>query len=60
MLIEDKKVELQDIRNIKLEGNIIRSGAQWLDEGERPTKKNCAFENKKFLDKRFVMIQMKL
>ena len=36
-LIEDKKVELQDIRNIKLRGNMIRSRAQWIDEGERPT-----------------------
>ena len=51
MLIEDKKVELQDIRNIKLKGNMIRSRAQWLDEGERPTKFFCALENKNFLDK---------
>ena len=42
-LIEDKKIELQDIRNIKLRGNMIRSRSQWIDEG--------ALENKNFLDK---------
>ena len=51
VLIEDKKTELQEIRNIKLKGNMVRSHAQWLDEGERPTKKFCTLENKNFLDK---------
>ena len=50
-LIEDKKSELQEIRNIKLRGNMIRSRTQWIDEGERPTKYFCALENKNFLDK---------
>ena len=50
-LLEDKKSELQDIRNIKLKGNMIRSRSQWIDEGERPTKYFCALENKNFLDK---------
>ena len=30
---------------------MIRSRAQWLDEGERPTKNFCALENKNYLDK---------
>ena len=51
ILIEDKKIELQEIRNIKLKGNMTRSRAQWIDEGERPTKNFCALENKNFLDK---------
>ena len=50
-LIEDKKSELQELRNIKLKGNMIRSRAQWIDEGERPTKYFCALETKNFLDK---------
>ena len=37
-LIEDKKKELQKIREDKLYGNIIRSRAQWLQFGEKPTK----------------------
>ena len=38
ILIDDKKNELQDIRNTKLKGYMIRSKSQWIDEGERPTK----------------------
>ena len=60
-LIEDKKIELQEIRNIKLKGNMIRSRAQWLDEGERPTKFFCALETKNFLDKtikKFAMMKI--
>ena len=30
---------------------MIRSRAQWIDEGERPTKFFCALETKNFLDK---------
>ena len=30
---------------------MIRSRAQWIDEGERPTKYFCALETKNFLDK---------
>ena len=30
---------------------MVKSRAQWLDEGERPTKFFCALENKNFLDK---------
>ena len=30
---------------------MIRSRAQWFDEGERPTKFFCALENRNFLDK---------
>ena len=62
-LIQDKKYELQEIRNIKLRGNMIRSRAQWIDEGERPTKFFCALETKNFLDKtikKSVMTKIKL
>ena len=50
-LLNDKKEELQEIRKIKLKGNMIRSRAQWLTQGENPTKIFCALENKNFLDK---------
>ena len=32
--ISDKKKELENIRNHKLLGNIVRSRAKWTDEGE--------------------------
>ena len=50
-LLDDKKYELQEICNIKLKGSMIRSRAQWIDEGERPTKFFCALETNNFLDK---------
>ena len=37
-LIEDKKKELDEIRNNKLKGNMVRSRLQWLHEGEKPSK----------------------
>ena len=50
-LIEDKKKELQKFREDKLYGNIIRSTAQWLQYGEKPSKFFCALENHKYLEK---------
>ena len=50
-LIEDKKKELQKIREDKLYGNILRSRAQWLQYGEKPSKFFCAPENYQYLEK---------
>ena len=50
-LLEDKKSELEDIRNEKLKGKMIRSRVQWLDEGERPSKFFCALENRNHINK---------
>ena len=36
-LLDDKKRELQDMREQKLKGNIVRSRAQWLHNGEKPS-----------------------
>ena len=48
---ENKKIELQELRNVQLKGKMIRSRTQWLDEGERPTKYFCALENHNFMNK---------
>ena len=50
-ILEDKKNELEDIRIEKMKGEIIRSRAQWLDEGERPTKFFCKLENRNYVNK---------
>ena len=50
-LLEDKKSELQEIRNHRLKGHMIRSRTQWLDEGERPTKYFCGLETKNYVNK---------
>ena len=36
-LLEDKKLELENLRQEKVRGHIIRTRLQWLNEGEKPT-----------------------
>ena len=36
--LETKKHELDSLRNEKMKGKLVRSRAQWVDEGEKPTK----------------------
>ena len=36
-LLEDKKLELENLRKEKVRGHMIRSRLQWLNEGEKPT-----------------------
>ena len=40
-LLEDKKVEFEQIRKLKLKGELVRSRIQWLSEGEKPSKYFC-------------------
>ena len=50
-LLSDKKTELEDIRNVRLQGQIVRSRMKWLVEGEKPSSYFCNLENKNFLEK---------
>ena len=50
-LLEQKKVELENIRKEKLQGHIIRSRAKWVEEGEKPSKYFCSLESRNFLNK---------
>ena len=50
-LLNDKKTELEEIREIKLKGHMIRSRIEWLNEGEKPTKFFCSLENKNYVNK---------
>lgn len=49
--LEEKKEQLQELRNEKLKGQLIRSRAQWLNEGEKPTKFFCSLANKNYVNK---------
>ena len=49
--IEIKKLELENIRIKKLEGSMIRSRAQWINEGEKPTKYFLGLESRNFTNK---------
>ena len=50
-LLESKKQELQDLRKNKISGQALRAKAQWLNNGEKPSKFFCMLENKNFVDK---------
>ena len=49
--IEVKKAELQKIREIKMNGIILRSKSQWIADGEKPTKFFCNLEKHNFTSK---------
>ena len=50
-LMEDKKLELQKLREKRINGQMVRSHLQWLDQGEKPTNFFCKLETKNFVDK---------
>ena len=50
-LLEEKRIELQEIRKKKLEGSIVRSRAKWIDQGEKTSKYFCNLENRNYISK---------
>ena len=50
-LLQDKKQELNEIRNHRLKGNFVRSRVQYLKDGEKPTKYVCALESQNYVNK---------
>ena len=46
------KKELQDYRENKLKGSLIRSKTKWVEQGEKPSKYFCNLENRNFVSKR--------
>ena len=51
IILEEKKSELENIRYIKLKGEIVRSRVQLLNDGEKPSKYFCSLENYNYLNK---------
>ena len=49
--LQTKKKELEKLRKTKIAGHIIRARAQWLNEGERPTKFFCSLEKTQYTEK---------
>ena len=49
--LENLKTELYDIRNDKLKGFMIRSKAQYIDQGEKSTKYFCGLEKHNYTSK---------
>ena len=50
--INELKKELQEIRDGKLKGMLIRSRARWVEEGEKASRYFCSLENRNFVSKR--------
>ena len=49
--IDELKSQLQSLRNEKIEGNIIRSRAKWISEGEKPSHYFLSLESRNYTSK---------
>ena len=57
-LLEDKKMELQQIRKVKMKGQTVRSRLQWLQEGEKPSKFLCNLEKRNYIEKTIKKVKL--
>ena len=57
-ILEDKKQKLENIREQTTQGIIIQSRAQWLNEGEKPSKYFCSLEKYNFVEKTIRCVQL--
>jgi len=48
---ETKQMELEALRTEKLKGNLLRSKAKWVMEGEKPSHYFCNLESRNFTNK---------
>ena len=55
-LICENKGKLQNLREQKLKGSLVRSKARWLQNGEKPSKYFCNLENRNFVSKRMTSL----
>ena len=51
VILENKKIELEQIRKNKIQGSLIRSKAKWVEKGEKPTQYFCSLEKRHFTSK---------
>ncbi|KAK6172819.1 hypothetical protein SNE40_016401 [Patella caerulea] len=49
--LEIKQKQLSEIRNTKMWGNLIRSRAQWVEQGEKPSKYFFKLESRNYYSK---------
>ena len=56
--LENKKKDLENLRKQKMQGKILRSKIQWIEEGEKPTKYFCGLESKNFTNKIIPKVQL--
>ena len=49
--------ELENVRESKLKGSLIRSRAKWMEDGEKPTKYFCSLESSHYVNKSIPFIE---
>ena len=57
LLLDEKRNRLKELREKKLNGMIVRSRIQWINQGERPSKSFCNLENRNFVSKRMCFLE---
>ena len=57
-MIEVKIESLEHLGKKKLQGHVIRSRGQWVEEGGKPTKYFCNLETKFFLNKTIKKVEL--
>ena len=50
--------ELENIRENKLKGYLIRSRAKWIEDGEKPSKYFCSLESSHYVNKSIPFIEL--
>ncbi len=50
-LLSEAKSELEQIRKDNLKGSVLRSKANWIENGEKPSKYFCALEKRNYVNK---------
>ena len=50
-ILEEHKNKLESLRKSKIDGMILRSKANWIENGEKPTKYFCSLEKRNFINK---------
>ena len=57
LLLEEKKLSLQEIRDQKLRGMIIRSRINWIQNGEKPSRYFSKLESRNYVAKRMAFLE---
>lgn len=55
--IETKKLELEEMRRVKMEGVMMRSKARWVEHGEKPSKYFVNLEKRNYVNKAIVHLE---
>ena len=55
--LENMKLRLQELREHKLKGLMMRSKLQWLQHGEKPSNYFCRLEKRNFTSKRMCFLE---